>query len=150
MTNAGRPSERLRDADREAREVVRRARQAAQDWNDANLAKGGVCDFCARPLVEGDWTLWRCDDAIMAEMSYLDHDTLGTATLPMGFDPEWVACSVCDKVVATRDPAALAAHAIAYRDPALRKILYEEEARASLALLYEQFFKLNPHRAETT
>lgn len=129
--------ERLRAADNEVQEAIEEAAQAVRDWQAANIAAGGVCDFCSR-LLEGDWRAWR-GSALVTDMGILDARTLGTGTITFVNDPYWAACEACDPVVEAGDPQALVEHVLATRDPKRTPLIPPgalPELRSSLRDLY--------------
>lgn len=123
-------------------EAVARARERV-----AANEKVLVCDFCAHAAPDV-YAVWTTEGSLLGDVTATGDD--GTGKAMIDYNDKWLACDACDPVVASRDPVALAAHAIENRDPAHTAPLPDdvlELVQKELVGLYRAFFALNPTRS---
>lgn len=137
-----------------AREALDHAHGVLGEWVAGNLARGGVCDFCAGDLAGSDVTWVAGREIRTAHVATLDGET---AVEPLTYDRFWAACPDCDPVVSQRDPSALVEFVMprrpghVAREGIPEEDLAEIDARVESDLLdlYTAFFATNPVRVRS-
>jgi hypothetical protein len=134
-----------READARAQEAADDAAAFSQSEGERNLAAGGVCDFCSRPL-EPHHVVY-VGPTIVSTISIMDGEDLGTGTVVSVDDSNWAACEICDPIVAEHDPVKLTAHVLAngvVEFPGeILAVVYSD-----LVERYTVFFEGNPQRKD--
>jgi hypothetical protein len=105
----------MSDADRKLAEEMARVGAEVEAWTRKNEADGGCCDFCSTLVGSGPHAVFVTAE-LAESVSVIDGETLGAATLTLGYDPYWLACPGCAQAVRGGDPESLAAYVIEHRD----------------------------------
>lgn len=137
-----------------AQEALDAGQAAATKWLQENIDAGGVCDFCSHPFT-GHESTWITDHEVSASFTITDHDGQ-EATTVNDYGLAWAACAKCDPIIASKDPAGLAAFVMSQRLPReppntlTREQLLELrlEAEKDLVILYSALYANGLHRVQ--
>lgn len=146
----------LSPADQVAQEDMNKIAQGAVAWTEENHALGGVCDFCATPIVEsgGPIITFVAGSSVLSTMHAIDTQTGGIGAVTIVDDPYWAACPGCTAAVEIdEDGERLAAYVIENRNvERVGEIPYElvPTLRADLAALYNMLYKSGLRREDAT